>query len=76
MSAVGIPSISSAYASVRKEELPMATTALNIVQRLSGPPLTTICATVLGMRLATVHSQARASGPFTIGFAFLCRRLN
>ena len=72
MSAVGIPSISSAYASVRKEELPMATTALNIVQRLGGPTLTTLCATVLSMRLATVHSQASASGAFTIGFALLC----
>lgn len=72
MSAVGIPSISSAYASVRKEELPMATTALNIVQRLGGPTLTTLCATVLGMRLATIHSQASASGAFTISFALLC----
>ena len=72
MSAVGIPSISSAYASVRKEELPMATTALNIVQRLGGPTLTTLCATVLGMRLATVHPQGSASGAFTIGFVLLC----
>jgi EmrB/QacA subfamily drug resistance transporter len=71
MSAVGIPSISSAYASVRKEELPMATTALNIVQRLGGPTLTTLCATVLGVRLAG-HSQASVSGAFTIGFALLC----
>jgi hypothetical protein len=30
MSAVGIPSISAAYGSVRKEQLPMATTSLNI----------------------------------------------
>lgn len=71
MSAVGIPSISSAYASVRREELPMATTALNIVQRLGGPTLTTLCATVLGMRLAAVHSPAGASGAFTVGFALL-----
>ena len=41
MSAVGIPSISAAYGSVRKEQLPMATTSLNIVQRLGGPTLTT-----------------------------------
>jgi EmrB/QacA subfamily drug resistance transporter len=72
MSAVGIPSISSAYASVPKEELPMATTALNIVQRLGGPTLTTICATVLGMRLASAHSHANASSAFTIAFALLC----
>jgi hypothetical protein len=36
MSAVGVPPISAAYSSVRKEELPMATTSLNIVQRLGG----------------------------------------
>ncbi|HXM12586.1 MAG TPA: DHA2 family efflux MFS transporter permease subunit [Terriglobales bacterium] len=48
LSAVGIPSITSAYASVEKEHLPMATTSLNIVQRLGGPTLTTLCATFLG----------------------------
>src|ERR1700689_1035394 len=37
LSAVGIPSISAAYASVRKQDLPMATKSLNIVQRLAGP---------------------------------------
>jgi hypothetical protein len=36
LSAVGIPSISAAYASVKKRDLPMATTSLNIVQRLGG----------------------------------------
>ena len=41
MSAVGIPSISAAYAAVGKEDLPMATTSLNIVHRLGGPTLTT-----------------------------------
>ncbi|MHB1268606.1 MAG: isochorismatase family protein, partial [Acidithiobacillus ferriphilus] len=33
LSAVGVPSISAAYASVVREDLPMATTALNIVMR-------------------------------------------
>jgi MFS family permease len=51
LSAVGIPSISAAYASVRRQDLPMATTSLNIVQRLGGPTLTTFCATFLGWRL-------------------------
>ena len=37
MSGVGIPSVSAAYASVSKEKLPAATTALNIAQRLGGP---------------------------------------
>jgi MFS family permease len=36
LSAVGIPSISAAYASVKKRDLPMATTSLNILQRLGG----------------------------------------
>jgi len=71
MSTVGIPSISAAYASVRKEELPMATTSLNIVQRLGGPTLTTVCATFLGWRLGVVHS-AGISSAFTMSFALLC----
>jgi EmrB/QacA subfamily drug resistance transporter len=71
MSAVGIPSISAAYASVRKEELPMATTSLNIVQRLGGPTLTTVCATFLGWRLAGVQS-AGISSAFTMSFFLLC----
>jgi EmrB/QacA subfamily drug resistance transporter len=71
MSAVGIPSISAAYASVRKEELPMATTSLNIVQRLGGPTLTTVCATFLGWRMAVVHS-AGTSSAFMMSFALLC----
>jgi len=71
MSAVGIPSISAAYASVRKEELPMATTSLNIVQRLGGPTLTTVCATLLGWRLAVAHSTGISSA-FTMSFVLLC----
>jgi EmrB/QacA subfamily drug resistance transporter len=71
MSAVGVPSISAAYASVRKEELPMATTSLNIVQRLGGPTLTTVCATFLGWRLADVHSESMSSA-FTMCFILLC----
>jgi EmrB/QacA subfamily drug resistance transporter len=72
MSAVGIPSISAAYASVRKEQLPMATTSLNIVQRLGGPTLTTLCATFLGPRLAAVHSPAGVASAFTMSFGLLC----
>ncbi len=52
VSAIGIPSITSGYASVARQDLPMATTAMNIVQRLGGPTLTTLCATFLGWRLA------------------------
>src|ERR1700678_211106 len=65
LSAVGIPSISAAYASVRKQDLPMATTSLNIVQRLGGPTLTTLCATFLGWRLGLAQSSASLSNHFT-----------
>jgi EmrB/QacA subfamily drug resistance transporter len=72
LSAVGIPSISAAYASVRKQDLPMATTSLNIVQRLGGPTLTTLCATFLGWRLGMAQSSAGLSGAFTAAFLLLC----
>ena len=32
ISAIGVPSMAAAYASTKKENLPMATTAVNIVQ--------------------------------------------
>jgi EmrB/QacA subfamily drug resistance transporter len=72
LSAVGVPSISAAYAAVRKQDLPMATTSLNIVQRLGGPTLTTLCATFLGWRLGAVHSDTTLSGAFTGSFLLLC----
>ena len=71
-SAIGLPSISAAYASVAKEDLPMATTAMNIVQRLGGPTLTTVCATFLGWRLALAHGQADGSTAFAATFVLLC----
>jgi predicted MFS family arabinose efflux permease len=61
LSAVGIPSVSAAYASVKKRDLPMATTSLNIVQRLGGPTMTTLCATSLGWSLRTGHSHLSLS---------------
>jgi EmrB/QacA subfamily drug resistance transporter len=72
LSAVGIPSISAAYASVRKQDLPMATTSLNIVQRLGGPTLTTLCATFLGWRLGMAQSGASLSSAFIAAFLLLC----
>jgi EmrB/QacA subfamily drug resistance transporter len=72
LSAVGIPSISAAYASVRKQDLPTATTSLNIVQRLGGPTLTTLCATFLGWRLGAAHSSAGLTDAFTAAFLLLC----
>ena len=70
LSCIGIPSIAAAYASVKRADLPMATTTLNIVMRMGGPTLTTICATFLGWRLlaetaAPVHAYGTA-------FVLLC----
>jgi hypothetical protein len=71
LSVVGIPSITSAYASVQEEHLPMATTSLNIVQRLGGPTLTTRCATFLGWRLGMAHQATGISRAFTATFVLL-----
>jgi EmrB/QacA subfamily drug resistance transporter len=71
MSCIGIPSISAAYASVKRQDLPMATTTLNLVMRMGGPTLTTICATFLGWRLAA-QTAAPASSAFGDTFALLC----
>jgi EmrB/QacA subfamily drug resistance transporter len=63
MSAVGLPSLTAAYASVSRQKMPMATTSLNIVQRLGGPTMTTLCATFLGWKLeshGTSHSVGSA----------------
>jgi MFS family permease len=72
MSAVGVPSISAAYSSVKREDLPMATTALNIVMRIGGPTLTTICATFLAWRLAPAPTPAGVQHAFTAAFLLLC----
>jgi MFS family permease len=72
LSCVGVPSLSAAYSSVRREDLPMATTALNIVMRIGGPTLTTVCATFLGWRLGLAQTPAAVHGAFTAAFFFLC----
>jgi MFS family permease len=72
LSAIGVPSISAAYASVKRQDLPMATTALNIVQRLGGPTLTTLCATFLGWRLVSALDHQAVSGAFAAAFVLLC----
>jgi hypothetical protein len=66
---VGIPSITAAYASMPKHELPMATT-LNIVQRPGGPTLTTVCATFLAWRMR-LSGEASAKA-FVAAFGLLC----
>jgi predicted MFS family arabinose efflux permease len=53
MSSISIPSISAAYSSIPKAAAPVATTAMNIVQRLGGPVATTIIAIFLHRSVAT-----------------------
>jgi EmrB/QacA subfamily drug resistance transporter len=72
MSAVGVPSVSAAYSSVKPEDLPMATTTLNIVQRIGGPTLTTLCATFLGWRLGLAPNHEGMLSAFTAAFILLC----
>jgi len=72
VSAIGIPSISSGYASVARQDLPMATTAMNIVQRLGGPTMTTLCATFLGWRLSATAGLGSTAGAFMAAFGLLC----
>ncbi|HUA80253.1 MAG TPA: DHA2 family efflux MFS transporter permease subunit [Dyella sp.] len=71
-SAVGVPSISAAYASIKRDELPMATTSLNIVQRLGGPTFTTLCASLLGWRLAAQPLHESPLSAYAWAFLLLC----
>ena len=67
-----IPSVSAAYASVKKRDLPMASTSLNIVMRLGGPTMTTLCATFLGWRFQELaHSPVSLSSAFAAAFVRL-----
>jgi EmrB/QacA subfamily drug resistance transporter len=70
LGAVGLPAISVAYASVERHDLPMAATTLNIVQRLGGPTLTTLCAVFLGWMLQ-VHAGDASSSAWALAFLLL-----
>ena len=70
--AVGLPSLTAAYASVRRQDLPMATTSLNIVQRLGGPTLTTLCASVLAWGLGSHVADDTVPSAFIGAFLLLC----
>jgi len=67
--AISIPSVSAAYASVPKDRLPVANTALNIVMRLGGPTATTLVAVV--MSLASGGIALSGPRPFMMAFALL-----
>jgi len=68
--AVGLPAISAAYSRIERRDLAMATTTLNIVQRLGGPTLTTLCAVALGWLLAR-RVQAFGLDAWAWAFALL-----
>ncbi|TPW26656.1 DHA2 family efflux MFS transporter permease subunit [Martelella alba] len=72
MSAVGLSAMAAAYASVRKQDLPMATTSLNIVQRLGGPTVTTLCASFLAWKLGSQATGHAASIAYAWAFMLLC----
>lgn len=72
MSAVGLPTLTAAYTSIGKRDLPMATTSLNIVQRLGGPTLTTLCATFLAWKLGSIATGPAVSTAYVWAFALLC----
>ncbi|MBS0990187.1 MFS transporter, partial [Acetobacter okinawensis] len=69
--AVGIPAMSAGYASIARKDIPMATSALNIMQRIGGPTLITACATFLGWRLAMVGPSHAGSEAYGETFALL-----
>jgi EmrB/QacA subfamily drug resistance transporter len=57
--ATGIPTIAAAYSSVPKHKLGLATTAMNIVQRLGGP----IATTVIAITISLSASSYQVTGP-------------
>jgi predicted MFS family arabinose efflux permease len=72
MSGVGLPSLTAAYASVSRQKMPMATTSLNIVQRLGGPTMTTLCATFLAWKLGPHSTDHAVSSAYAWTFLMLC----
>ncbi|WP_454691683.1 DHA2 family efflux MFS transporter permease subunit [Achromobacter aloeverae] len=74
LGSINIPSMSSAYADIPRERLPVATTALNIVQRLGGPVATTVLAiwlhASLGAQAAPPAGQVAAA--FSSTFILFC----
>jgi EmrB/QacA subfamily drug resistance transporter len=70
---VSVPSISAAYASVPRDKLPIATTSINIVQRMGGPVATTVAAILMDRAMPhEIGNSGLAHVPaFEIAFAFL-----
>jgi EmrB/QacA subfamily drug resistance transporter len=62
--AIGIPTVSAAYASMPKEKLSLATTTMNIVQRLGGP--TGTIAVAIAVTMAGGHGGGAFLAPFGV----------
>ncbi|MGY3539766.1 EmrB/QacA subfamily drug resistance transporter [Bradyrhizobium sp. USDA 4515] len=70
--AVGLPSLTAAYSSVSREKMPAATTSLNIVQRLGGPTMTTLCASLLAWKLGSHATGPSVSSAYAWALLLLC----
>lgn len=70
LSSVGLPSIAAAYSGIPKSIIPVATTSINIVQRLGGPVATTILAIFLSFNMKS-HPGDKP-GAFVATFWLLC----
>jgi EmrB/QacA subfamily drug resistance transporter len=64
--AIGIPSLAAAYSSLRRANLAVGTTAINIVQRLGGPMATTAMA--VAMSLSAIYFPVSGPRAFMIPF--------
>ena len=71
LGSISIPSMASAYAVIAKPMIPVATTSLNIAQRLGGPMATTLLAIFLHSRMQH-QGAAGISAAFTATFWLLC----
>ena len=70
--AIGVPAVSAAYVAVPREQLALATTASNIVQRLGGPIGTTIMGMVLSLTATDLPvSRFSTNAPRAFMMAFL-----
>jgi EmrB/QacA subfamily drug resistance transporter len=70
MGAINIPTMAAAYSEVPTPKLPVATTTINIVQRLGGPVATTLTAIVLALS-ATHASVGLSAHSFSGAFVLL-----
>jgi Na+/melibiose symporter-like transporter len=70
LASINIPSIAAAYSGIDKPLIPVATTALNIAQRLGGPAMTTLVAVFLHARM--VAASGAVANAYAATFWLLC----